>query len=47
MKEADMERIANWMKQALDAYDKPAVLETLRAEVEEFCLQFPLPSDKS
>lgn len=45
LKEKDMEQIADWMKQALDARDDAATLAKLRAEVKAFALQFPLPSD--
>ncbi len=43
--ESDMERVAEWMKQAIDARDDDARLAELRSEVKEFALQFPLPSD--
>lgn len=43
--EADMEKVAEWMKQAIDNRDDEAKLSTLRNEVKQFCLQFPLPSD--
>ena len=46
MVEDDMERVAEWMKLALDNHDKPSKLQAIRKEVVEFCLQFPLPSDK-
>lgn len=45
LKEDHMPRIADWMKQAIEARDNPAQLATLRQEVEAFALQFPLPSD--
>lgn len=43
--EKDMEQIAEWMKQAVDARDQPETLSQLRDEVKTFALQFPLPSD--
>lgn len=43
--EKDMEQIAEWMKQAIDARDQPEILGKLRVEVKTFALQFPLPSD--
>ena len=46
LKEKDMERIAEWMKQAIDARNDESALTKLRAEVREFALKFPLPSDK-
>jgi glycine hydroxymethyltransferase len=45
MKEADMARIAKWMKQAIDNREDEAILNKLRIEVRDFALQFPLPSD--
>jgi len=44
--EDDMETIAEWMKQGIDARDDPAKLAQLREEVKAFALQYPLPSDK-
>ena len=44
--EDDMERVAEWMGQAIAARDEPGRLEALRAEVESFALQFALPSDR-
>ena len=46
LKEKDMERIAEWMRQAIDARNDESALTKLRAEVREFALKFPLPSDK-
>ncbi len=43
--EKDMETIADWMKQAIDARDDEAKLAQLREEVKAFALQYPLPSD--
>lgn len=43
--EADMEQIAEWMKQAIDAREDEAKLKKLREEVRIFALRFPLPSD--
>ncbi len=45
LKEADMVTIANWMKQAIDGRNDDKVLQTLRDEVKQFALKFPLPSD--
>jgi glycine hydroxymethyltransferase len=42
---SDMERIAEWMKLAIDNRDDQALLSKLREEVKAFALQFPLPSD--
>ena len=46
LREAHMSRIAEWIFQAIQAYDDPARLETLRGEVTAFARQFPLPSDQ-
>ena len=45
LKEPDMEKIAEWMKQAIDNREDEATLNKLRDEVKAFALQFPLPSD--
>ncbi len=45
MREKDMEQIAEWMKLAIERREKPDELKTLQAEVKEFALKFPLPSD--
>lgn len=46
LKEEHMPQIAQWMKQAIDAYEDDATLATLCAEVKEFVKNFPLPSDQ-
>ncbi len=46
LREAHMEQIAEWMRQAIDAREDVAVLTKLRDEVKAFVLQFPLPSDR-
>lgn len=43
--EEHMERIAEWMKQAIDNREDEAKLASLRDEVKAFAEQFPLPSD--
>lgn len=45
MKEEHMERIAEWMKQAIEYKSDSKKLAELKNEVKELCLQFPLPSD--
>jgi glycine hydroxymethyltransferase len=45
LKEEHMERIAEWMKQAIDARENPTRLNELREEVAVFVQDFPLPSD--
>lgn len=44
-REKDMEQIAEWMKQALDNRKDEAKLQSLHAEVIDYCSKFPLPSD--
>lgn len=46
LKEADMETLAEWMSQAIAAHNNPAKLLALQAEVKNFALQYPLPSDR-
>lgn len=43
--ESDMQTVSNWMKQAIDNREDTDRLNTLRDEVKQFALQFPLPSD--
>ncbi len=45
LKENHMKQIAEWMKLAIDNRDDAATLKTLKKEVTDFALQFPLPSD--
>lgn len=45
LKEKDMQQIARWMKQAIDARKDDKKLEKLHQEVIEFVTQYPLPSD--
>lgn len=45
LKEADMDQIADWMKQAIEARDDPDKLDSLRKEVKQLALRYPLPSD--
>lgn len=47
LKENDMEKIAIWMKQALDGRDDPNLISELASEVKTFSRQFPLPSDSA
>lgn len=46
LKEEHMERIADWMKRAIDARANPEQLNELRMEVLKFVKDFPLPSDQ-
>jgi glycine/serine hydroxymethyltransferase len=43
MVEADMERIAGWMVEALRHPEDTAHLERLVGEVKAFCVAFPVP----
>ncbi len=45
MKEADMERVAEWMHEAVVNREDVSKLDSLRKEVVAFCQDFPLPSD--
>ena len=46
LQEEHMDRIAEWMLQAITAREDEAKLAELRREVTAFARQFPLPSDK-
>ncbi len=43
MDEAHMDRLADWIVQALRSHDDAAALAALRGEVEAFCAGFPVP----
>jgi glycine hydroxymethyltransferase len=43
MKEAQMPQIANWIDRVLDKPNDDAALSKIRAEVAEFCRDFPAP----
>ncbi len=45
LKEKDMATLANWMHQAVTHHGDSEKLATLRGEVKDFALKFPLPSD--
>lgn len=45
LKQDDMAKVADWMKQAIDNREDEAKLNVLSDEVKQFALQFPLPSD--
>ena len=47
MKEKEMVKIADWIDQAIQNWQDDKILNKLSNEVREFCLQFPLPSDKT
>ena len=46
MKEDDMEKIAEWMHQAIINANDDVKLADIAEEVKAYCLQFPLPSDR-
>lgn len=46
MKEADMPKIARWMRQAIDAREDGSTLSSLRSEVASFVSTFALPTDQ-
>ena len=46
LKENHMEQIAEWMLQGIKNRDDTKKVATLRRDVTQFALQFPLPSDK-
>ncbi len=46
MKEPEMGRVAEWINQAVAGHADDSVLEAIHNEVTEFCVQFPLPSDR-
>ena len=46
LKEDDMAKIAEWMKQAIDGRDDEKKLKAMKREVTEFARKFPLPSDR-
>ena len=43
MREADMEKLAAWMLEALQKRDDTAALSRVKGEVEAFCGRFPVP----
>lgn len=46
LKEKDMALIAEWMSLAIKHRNDDKKLKSIHAEVKEFCLKYPLPSDK-
>lgn len=46
LKEEHMERIAEWMRQAIDVRENPERLDVLRGEVSTFVQDYHLPSDR-
>lgn len=46
LKEKDMSIVAEWLQKAINNRNDDKMLNMLSNEVREFCLKFPLPSDK-
>jgi len=46
LKEPEMAKVAEWIDRALNNLENEAVLDTIRAEVKNLCLQFPLYADR-
>lgn len=47
LSEEHMPQIAEWMRQAIEYKDDDSKLDSIKNEVKEFALKFPLPSDKN
>ena len=43
MNEAEMKQLAGWLVKALRNHEDQAVLDAVRAEVEEMCKRYPVP----
>jgi glycine hydroxymethyltransferase len=43
MKEAEMQRVGQWILTVLKAADNAAVIDRTRAEIQEFCKNYPVP----
>lgn len=43
MKEAEMEKIAEWMQQTIENHSNEEVLKKVKEEVRSMCVQFPVP----
>ena len=46
LKEVEMAKVAEWIDRALNNIENEEALATIRAEVKELCLQFPLYADR-
>lgn len=44
MKEDEVKRVVTWISAAIDHKDEPEILDRIREEVRELCLEFPIPS---
>lgn len=47
MKEREMERVADWIDQAINSHGDDSKLVKIHEQVREFCKTYPLPSQKS
>lgn len=43
-KQAEIKKIIIWINAALEQKDEPEMLENIKAQVKELCLEFPIPS---
>lgn len=44
MKETEIKKIVGWINAGLEQKDEPEMLENIKAQVKEMCLEFPIPS---
>jgi len=44
MKEAEIKKIVGWINSAIEQKDEAEMLESIKKEVKEMCLEFPIPS---
>jgi len=44
LREEHMAQIAEWMKQAIDMRDDAGALDSIRADIKEFLVQYPVPT---
>lgn len=44
MKEAEIKKIVGWVNSAIEQKDEAEMLDSIREEVKEMCLEFPIPS---
>ncbi|MBU4455350.1 serine hydroxymethyltransferase [Patescibacteria group bacterium] len=44
MKEEEIKKIAVWINSAIENKDEPEMLERIREQVKEMCLEYPIPS---
>ena len=44
LKEEEVKKVVEWINAALEQKEEPEMLENIRKEVKEMCLNFPIPS---